>query len=123
MLVLHVDNKEIDYLLLATCTVLVLYLTKLNKNYLNSINNIYTINFIKNNFLTHVSYSLDKKNINYKLTELLNSRYIKYTNKNNNNVNLYNNCYQEYNKPIIIKISGIWESNTSYGIIFKFIFI
>ena len=62
------------------------------------------------------------KNINYKLNELLNNRYIKYTLKSNN-TNFYCDSYKEYDKSIILKISGIWESNISYGIIFKFLFI
>lgn len=91
----------------------------IDNNYHNKVI-IDKISYIEHTILNRF---IDKKNINYKLTELLNTRYIKYTNKYNNNVNLYNNCYQEYNKSIILKISGIWESNTSYGIIFKFIFI
>ena len=82
----------------------------------------------------------------YKLNDLLNTNCIKYNQIENSSVycnkkqfsnffdisceNLYDNIYiNNYNdnyynilENIVLKISGIWESNSNYGITFKFIF-
>lgn len=86
----------------------------------------------------------------YKLNDLLNTNCIKYNQIENSSVycnkkqsskffdisyekshensysNIYINNYHEnyYNilENIVIKISGIWESNSNYGITFKFVF-
>ena len=91
----------------------------INKNIINKIIQIeYSI-------LNHNNKNKDKT-INYKLKELLYNRFIKYITKYNNINKTHNidntNTYIKYNNNIVLKISGIWETNTSYGIIFKFIF-
>ena len=66
------------------------------------------------------------KNKIYKITELLNNGYIKYcyndnlintiTSNNSNNVN-------NFNKSLIFKISGLWETKENIGVTFKIILV
>ena len=53
----------------------------------------------------------------YKLKEHIQSGIVKLYNENNNNNN--NNINE--NTKLLIKISGIWENDVNYGIIYKFI--
>jgi len=59
----------------------------------------------------------------FKLKELYENQYFKYSlSDDNENLNNYNHLNDIYNnKTFIIKISGIWESKESIGLTFKFI--
>lgn len=67
----------------------------------------------KSHFINIEKFILDKHNVNkkkyYKLTEQLNQ----------NSIKLFN-YVESYNK-IILKISGLWEDETGYGLTYKFI--
>lgn len=119
---------------------------------INFNNNNIDINYKDNYPVINKIKSLEKSlldkfiNINkkptYKLNDLLNTNCIKYNQIENysvysNNINndishdntvqniFINNSIDNYTnilENIVLKISGVWESNTCYGITFKFIF-
>ena len=77
---------------------------------INPYDNQKIINYIKNiEFDIIEKINIKNKKKIYKIYEQLMSGYIK--NIDNNN----------YTNNFILKISGLWESETSYGIVFKFI--
>lgn len=90
---------------------------------------IYKLKLLEINILKNLN--LYNKKCNYKLGESLDNNIIKYVNnyenisishnKNTNNmINTINSNIISKNTNIILKISGIWESNNYYGISFKF---
>jgi len=91
-----------------------IYLDNNNKNKIcfNPENNFYTINFIKN-----IEYNLIKKvniknkNISTKISDQLNSGFIKIT----------NDIKYFFTSKFILKISGFWESTSEIGLTYKFI--
>tara|TARA_Y100000389_G_scaffold190005_2_gene214407 strand:- start:7802 stop:8326 length:525 start_codon:yes stop_codon:yes gene_type:complete len=88
---------------------------------------IYKLKLLEINILKNLN--LSNKKCNYKLCECLDTNIIKYVNNyqnistthNKNMTNTINNNIISRNSNIILKISGIWESNNYYGISFKFI--
>ena len=82
---------------------------------INISNNAFIISFIKQMEID----LLNKININkrkiYKISEQLHTGIIKIINNNFNSVHL-----SDYNN-YILKISGLWESPTEYGLTYKFI--
>lgn len=94
-----------------------------NKIYINKHHNIELIEKIKSIELSILNkINKDNKIINQKLTQLISSEYIKYQyidTKNNKKKNIDETTQLEH---VILKISGIWESDNSYGITFKFLF-
>lgn len=88
---------------------------------------IYKLKLLEINILKNLN--LSNKKCNYKLGESLDNNIIKYVNNyenistthNKNMINTINDDIISRNSNIILKISGIWESNNYYGISFKFI--
>lgn len=80
----------------------IIFNVKLHKNIIDNLKNIEEDILKKYNI---------NKNPNFKLNELLNTGTIKIFNEVNN----INNC------NLILKISGIWETNFNYGLTFKFL--
>ena len=65
---------------------------------------------------------IDSKNKLYKLKELYENQFFKYSlSDDNENINNYNQLKEVNNTTFIIKISGIWEAKDSIGLTFKFI--
>jgi hypothetical protein len=65
---------------------------------------------------------VDSKNKLYKLKELYENQFFKFSlSDDNENINSYNYLKHLNNRTFIIKISGIWESKDSIGLTFKFI--
>lgn len=86
---------------------------------------IYKLKLLEINILKNLN--LSNKKCNYKLSESLDNNIIKYVNNYENistsdNKDNINSNTSFKNNNIILKISGIWESNNYYGISFKFIF-
>lgn len=97
-----------------------------NKIYINKESNNELIEKIKDIELEILNkihkINKDKKKFNLKLYQLISSEFIKYQyvdTKNYKNKNINNN--NQLN-DVILKISGIWESDNSYGVTFKFLF-
>ena len=85
---------------------------------------IYKLKLLEINILKNLN--LYNKKCNYKLGESLDNNIIKYVNNYENisishNKDTINSNSISKNTNIILKISGIWESNNYYGISFKFI--
>jgi ribosomal protein L23 len=76
-----------------------------NKEYIKQI--------IKIEFDILTKINILNKHPKYKMNEHIQSGIVKLFNENNNNIN--------ENTKLLIKISGIWENTTNYGIIYKFI--
>lgn len=64
-----------------------------------------------------------KKNKIYKITELLNNGYIKYCYNDYSINNITSNNFNNVNKSLILKISGIWETKENVGVTFKIILV
>jgi hypothetical protein len=65
---------------------------------------------------------IDTKSKLYKLKELYENQFFKYSlSDDNENINNYNHLKEVNNTTFIIKISGIWEAKDSIGLTFKFI--
>ena len=86
------------------------------KYMINLNDNVELIKFLKNLEYSLLNLVEIKKKKIYKLSEQIQNGLIKIVNNNYNNSNNHNN-YNNY----ILKISGIWESNTEYGLTYKFI--
>ena len=89
-------------------------------NYSNNKIYIDKIAFIEEYILNLIN---SNKNRIYKITELLNNGYIKYCYNDNYNYNIFNNDYNNTNKSLILKISGLWETKENIGVTFKIILI
>lgn len=86
-------------------------------------NNFYFSSFTNQNVINYLidiekkilnKYDITNKSPTFLLENILNSNMIK--------IYKGNNSYsQKKNKEVIIKISGIWEDNEKYGLVFKFI--
>tara|TARA_X000000368_G_C23057872_1_gene724912 strand:- start:749 stop:1252 length:504 start_codon:yes stop_codon:yes gene_type:complete len=63
------------------------------------------------------------KNKIYKITELLNNGYIKYCYNDYSINNITYNNFNNVNKSLILKISGLWETKENIGVTFKIILI
>tara|TARA_B100001250_G_C19753104_1_gene768763 strand:+ start:7 stop:516 length:510 start_codon:yes stop_codon:yes gene_type:complete len=63
------------------------------------------------------------KNRIYKITELLNNGYIKYCYNDYSINNITLNNFNNVNKSLILKISGLWETKENIGVTFKIILI
>ena len=63
------------------------------------------------------------KNRIYKITELLNKGYIKYCYNDNSINNITSNNFNNVNKSLILKISGLWETKENIGVTFKIILV
>lgn len=83
-----------------------------NKDIINFIKNIEYDIF--NKLLNNIKYK--QKRINYKLTEQINTNFIKCTSESDN----CNKSIEKYNK-FVLKISGICETEYDYSITYKFI--
>tara|TARA_X000000368_G_scaffold403856_1_gene379262 strand:+ start:2375 stop:2848 length:474 start_codon:yes stop_codon:yes gene_type:complete len=87
-----------------------------NKNKLifndkKNISNIQKLNLLENELLS--ALKLENKEKKYLIKEQLDNHFLKIINDRNNTLKNIDNC------NIIIKISGIWESKTEYGLTFR----
>jgi hypothetical protein len=87
-----------------------------NKNKLifndkKNISNIQKLNLLENELLS--ALKLENKEKKYLIKEQLDNHILKIINDRNNTLKNIDNC------NIIIKISGIWESKTEYGLTFR----
>jgi len=87
-----------------------------NKNKLifndkKNIFNIQKLNLLENELLS--ALKLENKEKKYLIKEQLDNHFLKIINDRNNTLKNIDNC------NIIIKISGIWESKTEYGLTFR----
>jgi hypothetical protein len=87
------------------------YFTKF-KCYFNKITNKENINKLKNieeNILK--KYKVENKIPQYKIYEQIKNGYLK----------IYNDIENKISQTFILKISGIWETENSYGLTYKFL--
>jgi hypothetical protein len=85
-----------------------------NKNLIDNIKNI------ENQIIEKIN--IDSKRYNLNIYDQLNTGIIKTFIENNNNLNNTNLNNTNLNSNLILlKISGIWETSTEYGITYKFI--
>jgi hypothetical protein len=84
-----------------------------NNDIINFIKNIE--NDIYNKIIINNKHNI-KKRFNCKLTEQMNTYFIKFTNEIKNP-----NKQLEKTNNFILKISGIWETETEFGITYKFL--
>jgi hypothetical protein len=84
---------------------------KLIFNNKKNINIIKKLNNLENELLN--ALKLDDKNKKYLIKEQLDNHFLKIINEKNNPLKKLDSC------NIIIKISGIWESKTEYGLTFR----
>ena len=82
---------------------------KCNFNINTHLDIINKINIIEENILK--KYSLDNKQPQYKIYEQL----------KNGNIKIFGEINPKHNNRFILKISGIWETQTQYGLTYKFI--
>ena len=105
------------------------YLELLNEkiifNFEDNLNNFNELFKIENDLL-NINNIQKKKN--FKIREIIEKKNIKYNNIDiNSNINInttnhFNNINNELNHiDLILKISGIWKTNESYGLTFKFL--
>tara|TARA_Y100000310_G_C20463412_1_gene706427 strand:- start:187 stop:663 length:477 start_codon:yes stop_codon:yes gene_type:complete len=95
------------------------YFNKIKCNFTNSTNNaaIQFLKDIENSILVKFNTSNKRKKAIHNIEQQLNNNYIK----------IFTNKYISYGKKselcLLLKISGIWESETEYGITFRFFII
>lgn len=113
---INVDNLKYNYIMITGPTK-----NKL-KSYLFFYKILYATNLFTMSSLLLNFNNVDKENIPLYLTNI--EKYIlNKFNHNNKHVSLsVFNC-KKYNKNIKIMISGIWESDTNIGLVYKYIYL